>query len=783
MKSQSNIRVLLFAALTALTYSFISLYYFHGPLMAGNILAPEDGKVQNYPGFFTPFMGAAGALWSPFTFCGFPVLADPQLAMFYPLRLLFQALGQGFDAYVLSGFVLAALFTCLYVRKISGSKYGALFAGLIYGLSGYAISELRHVQIIHSLAWLPFLLWQAEFADNNSLKKNLFVLLGSAIGCACLIFAGHSQTAFYVLVVVLAYTLFVVRRWHNKLFLITGLTLGIALCAIQILPTLELVTWSVRPSFTMHDFLVGEVSPSLWLGFLMPYIFGGNYAFLESSVAASLPFAQQGPPLGLLYVGIAPVLLTAYALLFVRRNLQLKFLMLCAAASILVSIGHYSGLATVFSKIPVLGSFRCLYRTLFILVFFIAVASGLALARLAKAGTKGVWPSCKLEARILANFKNLSLGWTSKKHFSLLAYVFFCALLPPLLPGTLPLLFYILWPQKLWTKALLFLASVGVLAGYAFECQFTKACPTAMEMQQPLFADLLKEKLAAGRYRILTVKGIYGTREELPPNLNRLWMIHSASGYEPLLSKRYAELVGMSEGGFLQPPWRISPGNRVFDILSVIYLIAPMQEFSEKAFSPSARQYYSQRVVGGVNVWENLRVLPRCRLVEKTQLLAPQQILQTVRYGYFPDGKPFDPAFCALVEEAASEIATENLIKEKDKVSVKSEALGVIHKVVDNGENLELYLETKKPCALIIADSYDSGWHAFLNDKPTPIYRANYVQRLLKLPAGHCHLRLIYSPKALAIGQMISLTAVIILTGLCITAMRLPEAKEEKSIK
>ncbi len=49
-------------------------------LMEGVVLAFEDGKVQNYPAF-----AAAGRFWTPYLFCGFPVLADPQVATFYPL--------------------------------------------------------------------------------------------------------------------------------------------------------------------------------------------------------------------------------------------------------------------------------------------------------------------------------------------------------------------------------------------------------------------------------------------------------------------------------------------------------------------------------------------------------------------------------------------------------------------------------------------------------------------------------------------------------------------------
>lgn len=63
----------------ALLFFLVSLLFtafeFSFKLTQGFVLAPEDGFVQNYPGF-----ASGGFLWTPLLLTGFPVAADPQLA-------------------------------------------------------------------------------------------------------------------------------------------------------------------------------------------------------------------------------------------------------------------------------------------------------------------------------------------------------------------------------------------------------------------------------------------------------------------------------------------------------------------------------------------------------------------------------------------------------------------------------------------------------------------------------------------------------------------------------
>ena len=58
---------------------------------------------------------------------------------------------------------------------------------------------------------------------------------------------------------------------------------------------------------------------------------------------------------------------------------------------------------------------------------------------------------------------------------------------------------------------------------------------------------------------------------------------------------------------------------------------------------------------------------------------------------------------------------------------------------------------------------YDKGWKAFVDGKETPIVRANYVLRAVKIPAGTHKIDFKFEPKSFATGNMLSAVSSIIL--------------------
>ena len=194
-------------------------------------------------------------LWDPYIYAGQPALADIQSGALYPLNLLVILLlalaGRGFplwalEAQVILHFSLASVFTYLFVRRLSRSRFAAMVSALSFTYSGYLTSfPVQQVTILQVAVWLPLILLildracaaKAGEVEGHpphpptrcagldiaagsgdpvrgrfpaSLRFWFYVTLaGLVFGCSIL--AGHPQTAMYVFYASIAY--FAFKMW------------------------------------------------------------------------------------------------------------------------------------------------------------------------------------------------------------------------------------------------------------------------------------------------------------------------------------------------------------------------------------------------------------------------------------------------------------------------------------------------------------------------------------------------------------------------------------------
>jgi hypothetical protein len=766
----------------SLLYGLALAAIFAEKMFHGFIFAAEDGRVQNYPAFASP-----GFLWTPLLLTGFPVLADPQTSLFYPIcfisKHLFQGnqAYQGWNLYVLSAYFLSALFAALFAYRLTKSRLAAMIAGIIYGFGGYQISELRHIQIIQTAVWLPLLLYFVEVLRLRTKWATLQLALMAGTS-ALTILAGHPQTAAYIFAATLAYAAFgnISKRATSKkenikqalivtVLSATAILFGAAIAAVQLLPSYELSQQSVRTTFGYKDFLVGELEPLQILGFIMPYLLGGKFGSLEG-----LPFSEQGPPPGLLFFGFAPIVLSIFAMLRLRTQAVVPYLIATIVLSFLFALGAHTPLARLFHAIPILGSFRGLYRILLLPAFAISILSAVAIAKIESQETSS--DRVTLKEELLTNWQKLG-KW---KHIALCLYTLVGALVPTFLLGTLPLLLYKSRPQQLWRKALLLGSIFAVIFSYAVNSQWFQQSPPIAQFSPPSGYEQLKAKLQEKNQRIFTLRGLAADKDEYPVNLSRLWGVSNASGYEPLMPRRYMKLLGIAEGGFLQPPWRIKAQDRCFDICAVRYLLAPADAFGGRAFVDDAWKHW--KLVSqsdGVLCYENTRARPRFYLVAEHKDVSEQEALIAIKTSALPNGAVFDPETMVLIEtekqqnQTHSASTNETSTGASEAATSKPEAAAhaavgasisaiEIDKLTD--EQIELSTESDFSGYLVVADQYYPGWKASLDGQATPILKANYVQRAITLPAGKHKAVFTYEPESYRSGLLISSAALALLT-------------------
>ena len=361
-------------------------------------------------------------LWNPNQFGGAPFLANIQTAVFYPLSALFYAFSFA-TAYSWSVAVhvfLGGLFTYLFARQsLRVGRAPALVGALAFAWGGFIGGQMGHLNQLSAAIWLPALLLCWDKAVQGRL---LYVVLGAlAVGVQFL--AGHSQESYLMLVALLLYAIYggllALRRggWTvvpvQVLVMAVILALGAGLAAIQLVPTTELTSWSIRADGLTYDAATTFSLPgTMLLNALLPPF--GNRAML----------LQPGGTEFLGYVGVTGIVLALAGLAYARRR-ETYFFAVLAAVALFLALGKQNPLYPALFKVaPGFNLLRVPARWLFLFDFGTAMVAALGAQALLEPVAKRSWrPLAALAvifAAIAAAFARLEslppvatrLGWT-----------------------------------------------------------------------------------------------------------------------------------------------------------------------------------------------------------------------------------------------------------------------------------------------------------------------------------------------------------------------------------
>ena len=141
---------------------------------------------------------------------------------------------------------------------------------------------------------------------------------------------------------------------------------------------------------------------------------------------------------------------------------------------------------------------------------------------------------------------------------------------------------------------------------------------------------------------------------------------------------------------------------------------------------------------GQVEIYENLKKMPRAWLVKKIVVQTSAEVQRIIRSGTFSDGSPFDPAETVLME-------TEDFGGRE--ISLPS--MGELSNPVANITNYSAHhikLETDNPADsfLVLSEIYYRGWDARVDGKKAPVYRVNHALRGISLPPGKHQIEFVY---------------------------------------
>lgn len=750
-------------------------FFYPGLVVAREASLMGDHWEQHYPWAFVlakalPF--GPWPFWTPLIQCGFPIVAESQMGLFYLPNIILYGLLPIQVAYAymnLVHFFISALGTYLYCRSLRLVPVGAFVAAIVfvfgtgYGGAYYNITSLK------TLSWFPMILWSFE-EYCASYRKRYLVAIGLFTSFSIL--AGYLQIAALMLLFLCIYFclrvgfFFEVRQDGKSLlrlfFGVIGAFSGAVILALpQLMLTSELAMLSNRTNLTEDYAYVGSLSPLALMTLIFPKlqgIFRGNC----------------------LYSGIFSIYFVCASLLVARKDLRrVSGLWLSLGIiSLLLALGQWSPLYIALIKISHFYSFRVPAKFLIFFCFSVAVLAGLGShawsEELAKvkdkmrllcrfylklvAGIFAIWgiayffvtggSSLVLKAGqwVVVNFIYGKAGHprTLESYFETVSG--FVATCRDLLS--------IDGPWQLWALALILgsgawavfarrlcdrpgraglwlilpitvlLADLYVFAGADIKLDFD-AYHNVLKPDAFVQTLLLEKKEG----RLGRLYGLRKESEDLPlkPSVNMLYGIEDIGGYSPLIMQRYFESIGQF-GNVNDSNRMIEPTvSFVLDRLPLLSGLGVSHVLSTRELRHSELELLRDDPQRHVFLYRNKRIHDRAFFVGALSFLDNWSQLKEMLM--LPG---FDPRTTLLLETREQhKIPGIKPAPDSKAISLRRESHG------DTWETWEL--ETSGPGFFVITNTLYPGWKAQLDGRPTPILSAFGLFQAVWIPGEGKH--------------------------------------------
>jgi uncharacterized membrane protein YfhO len=712
-------------------------------------------------------------LWNPYIFSGTPFMAGMQSAIFYPLNFIFLLLDvpSAVNLSIAIHCFLASLFTYCYVRYIGISHTGALLSAIsfAYGTPYFLHIFAGHLSNLCTMIWLPLIFLAIElFLDKRQLRYAIW----GGIALAMQILAGHIQYVFYSVIISSIYFVLnvIVRRREGKTcFLLAGfsglIVIGVLLSAVQLLPAWELTQNSAREGATYQWISQFSLPPEGLITLLIPNFFGDN--LVTPYWGKSLQWEVS------VYVGVIPLFLAVAACVFGASG-KVKHVSLLAAAALLLALGKYTPLLLIlYNYVPGFGMFRGLAKFVFVFSFAVAVLAGWGAdkaATLAAAGDTKLkkFSYVLLAGAILSIVLSLITTFFDKYRWAPMVASYVTSETwyyqpPPItnefVQGSINtalhslfrscfiaiLLAVLLWAwsttknrlNRLVPAILVGLTSLDLwLFGAPYLVSFDpQQLRVDGDLKSFLSRDLEPFRIATPVDRLLNVGMSEG--------------IEGVGGYEPLMVKRYSEILSLAEGRPIEKRVvvaRIEKFSPLLNLLNVKYYVVAAPD---QRIQPEIEPVFQN---SNYKIYHNPYALPRSFVVHEVRVVEePREVLRQM-------GNPgFNPTLTAIVEEKVESLPSD--------VNTQSSPPSFVERSL-NRVLLEATLD--RAGLLVLADVFYPGWKCFVDGKETNIYRANYVMRGIFVPAGRHRVEFRYEPLSFKVGVVLSLASLILAAGFLI---------------
>jgi hypothetical protein len=757
---------------TALDVGFllvVCLLYFWQIVVARDHLIPYDLIDQHY--MFQVwvhrwFTGDGSPWWAPPILGGYPIVADPQTALFYPPNIAMHLASRAqllpyvlLELQTVVHYFWAALGTYVLARRLTGSRAGAVIAALTYAFGSFYAWHSPHLWVVAGLSWLPWVL--LTYGQALLTRQRLWIGLAAA-AFAMVVFSGHALTMLqtgYTLVALTAIMAW--REWETDrraavATVVVGvgtLALGAAIALVQLLPSWELSEQSDRVRLTFEEAAGSAVQPQHLLTMLVPNFF---------SYDGPAPYWGVGDIAETnLYVGLVPLLLAGLAVARGRPEDRraIGFLVAGVLLALAFSFGGGTWLYRIaFDVLPLVDRVRRPAN-------FVALAQ-LALALLAAYGVRLL----EIRPEVVSGEGHTLLGWLRWTLAGALAAIALAGIALAHQVGTAQqqvltavvnglviagIVLLATWVVLRWfaggqialrtaLAALVLITTLDLGTAFANEVHKNHAMHPASYIgldwagspDDPTVRRLLAEAAAQpARARVLprAVGSIWA-------NGPLVWGLESADGYSVLWPTAYQQLYGAATADINGP---------LLDRMNVGYVLTPGPiETTFPGADPAKFRLLSD---GTPHIYANLAVRPRVWVARDVVVQPAEQTLAWMR------------------EHAAMQGDTVVLDEEPPEGARPLPASGRAEIVTYDATRVVINVSMPGDGFVVLADTWFPGWRAEVDGDATHVYRADHAFRAVWVPAGEHDVVFTYTSSTLRTGAILSLVALVALMAMLVT--------------
>jgi hypothetical protein len=732
-------------------------------------------------------------LWNPYLGAGAPLAANLQIAAFYPPNLLFllMPVEQAFAWELALHVALAGLCAYYLGRTLGLSSFGALVSGLIYGCGGYLVAHWVFPSMVYAAAWLPLMLGLTERLIRCTMPNTehrvgirywILDIALLALSVALQFLAGHAQTSFYSLLIVTAFAIWRITFRALRLtplpvhrtryvagragYAVLALLWGVALTAIQLLPTAELAAHSQRAGTLTDLTFAYELSFWPWrlISLLAPDFFG-NPAHNEYWAYGT--YWEEAA-----YVGVLPLMLALAAIAGWLRKRKTKepgllplvpFFTLLSTFSLLLALGNYTPLYPIlFRYVPGFGFFQAPAR--------LVIGYALGMAVLAGIGADTLRPTSRTRTALrIAVIAGLGIGIAGA--FARLALpevrasfgesMIRLGLTLALAAGLLLLKGRRLRGSR-WQALVIALVATDLLAfGWGLapgtdpsvyrtpvaSAEFLHAQPPGrLFVAEPYAQDTYDRYVALSAFGSAEPSFLQGLRESLHPNLNAVHHLPGVGNYDPLTVGLYRDLYELLQG---EPgaPLALDEIRPVLNLFGGRYLITDDELELPLLYD------------AGPHIYANEEALPAAFVVHRARVVE--------------DGKAqlealLDPSFDPHSEVLLSQPPPAGFLPVEEE---RGEEQPTISRQGPNRVVVEVHMA--EPGYLVLNDTYYPGWRATVDGQRVEILAANHAFRAAQLDTGEHTVVFEYAPASFRLGAWITAgTALLLAAALIGGALR-----------